>query len=98
MSTPRYDAQPSLPGKMSILFGVLALAAFGWIWALSSTSFDPVEWMRIVVSTLLPIGLVGAAVAGVRAWPGGERVWAAVGIGLAGLGLLGLVVLANIYE
>lgn len=85
-------------GKVGAAFGLVAFAAFAWIWALSSTSFDPPGWLRIAGSAFLPVGLGGAAVAAVLACRAGERPWALVGIGMATVSIVGLVVLATIYE
>ena len=66
--------------------------------ALSSTSFNPPQWLRIVGSTFLPIGLFGAVVSAALAWRAGHRGLGLVGIALAIVAVAGLIVLVNMYE
>ncbi|TDO68518.1 hypothetical protein EV651_102440 [Kribbella sp. VKM Ac-2571] len=89
--------QATLAGKVSALAGIVALAAFVWIWALSATSFDPPQWARILGSMFLPVGLAGAIGAGATGVRSGGRVWAYIGLALAAVTVVVFVVLLNAY-
>lgn len=84
-------------GRLSVGFGVVALAALGWTWALSTLpDFNPANWVRIVGIAVLPVALVGSLVAGIQGLRGPARRPAIVGLVLAGVTVVGFVVLLTI--
>lgn len=90
--------QPVWPGIVSAVLGGVALASFLWVWVLSSTSVDPPGWARIAGSVPLPFAVGGAIGAAVIARHGPGRRWAELGLAAVALSVLGVVVLAVVYE
>ncbi|GAA4378126.1 hypothetical protein [Agromyces bauzanensis] len=74
------------------MFGLVALAAFAWLWVLSATPLDPPNWVRILGLVFLPIGLLGAVVTGIAGLRG-ARGWAVFGLVAAGLTIVAFIVL-----
>ncbi|WP_142139233.1 hypothetical protein [Acidovorax sp. SLBN-42] len=99
MSTPAgsVSGRSKTAGRLSAVFGLVALAAFGWLWALSATPLDPPNWVRIVGLAFLPIGLVGAVVTGIAGLRGAARAWAVVGLVAAVVTIVAFVVLLTLY-
>ena len=99
MSTsPRSTDRPSkVPGVLSAVFGVVALAAFGWLWALSTTPLDPPDWVRILGIVFLPIGIIVGVLTGI---PGlrsaAGRPWAIAGFAAVGLTIVAFIVLITV--
>lgn len=88
---------PRAAGRLSAVFGLLALAAFAWLWVLSATPFDPPNWVRILGLVFLPIGLVGALVTGIAGVRRPPRAWAVVGLAAAGATIVAFVLLVTLY-
>ncbi|MEV1131606.1 hypothetical protein [Agromyces sp. NPDC049794] len=95
MSTsPRPDVRQSkTPGVLSVVFGLVALAAFGWLWALSATPLDPPNWVRILGIAFLPIGIIGGVITGISGLRGAGRGWAIAGLVVVGLTIVAFIVL-----
>jgi hypothetical protein len=84
-------------GVVAAVLGLLGLAGFLWMWAVTATPMDPPEWARIVGIWLLPIGIVGALVAGIPNVRGPGRAWAVVGLVAAAVALIGAVLLITLW-
>lgn len=98
MSTsPAPDVRRSkTPGVLSVVFGLVALAAFGWLWALSATPLDPPNWVRILGIVFLPIGIIGGVITGISGLRGAGRGWAIAGLVAVGLTIVAFIVLINV--
>jgi hypothetical protein len=96
VSASRADGS-RVAGTVSLLGGVVALAALMWVWVLSATPLDPPGWLRVLGSTFLPVGLALATGAGLAGLRGPGRVPALTGLALAAATVLGLVVLLNAH-
>lgn len=84
-------------GRVATLFAAIGAAAMVFVWVIStSDELDPPEWVRIVGSLLVPIGLVGAVGAGIVGLRGSGRSWAVAGIALAAIVVVVFVVLVNL--
>lgn len=94
----RTRPDPRWTGVVSTVLGALALVGVAWVWLLTATSLDPVEWLRIAGSWLIPLGLVGAVVTGPFGLHGPGRRWAIVGLGLAAATVVAFVVLYRAYD
>lgn len=99
MSASHGSARPpsKTAGRLSVVFGLVALAAFGWLWALTATPLDPPNWVRILGLAFLPIGLVGAVITGIAGLRGAARGWAVVGLAAAGVTIVAFVVVLTVY-
>jgi hypothetical protein len=73
------------------VLGALGLGALVYAWALSQPGFDPPHWARVAGLVWLPVGLIGAPLAGAAGLRGPARSWALTGIILALLTLAGLI-------
>ena len=98
MSTsPRSTDRPSkVPGVLSAVFGLVALAAFCWLWALSTTPLDPPNWLRIVGIALLPVGIIVALLTGIPGLRTAGRAWAIAGLVAVGVAVVALIVLITV--
>lgn len=83
-------------GTLSAVLGVLGLAALLWAWLLTTT-LDPPSWVRIPGLVLLPVGSLGSLGVGVIGLLTPPRRWAAVGLILGTLTLVGLLLLQLRY-
>ena len=84
-------------GRLSVAFGIAALAALAWTWALSTLAdFNPPDWIRIIGILVLPVAILGSVVTGVQGLRGSARQPAIVGLVIAGLVVLGFVVLLTV--
>jgi hypothetical protein len=79
-------------GAVSAILGALGFAGFVWAW-LVSAAIDPPAWIRAPGLLLLPIGTLGSLGIGVVGLLARPRMWAAVGLTLGVLSLVGLTVL-----
>lgn len=91
-------AVPRAVGVSAAILGLLGLAAFAWTWILSAAPIDPPEWLRIVGVWLMPIGIVGALVAGIAGLRGPGRPWAIAGLVLAAVAIIAFVLLISLWE
>jgi hypothetical protein len=73
--------------------GALALVAVAWIGVISFSALDPPTLLRIVGSTLLPIGIGGAIGAWLAGRHGPGRQLLLLGMALAAAAVLALVVM-----
>jgi hypothetical protein len=86
MSQSRAALSGPSAGIWSLFFGLLSVvglaligqASFGWI-----PAFDPAGWLRIVSGWMIPVGMIGAVVFGVRSLRRGSGR----GLGITGLAL-----------
>ena len=86
-----------LAGRLSVGFVIAALAALGWTWALSTLAdFNPPDWIRIMGILVLSEGSSGVVSRGCRGCGGAERQPAIVGPVIAGLAVVGFVVLLSV--
>lgn len=83
-------------GALSAVLGALGFASLVWAWLLT-TSIDPPAWVRVPGLVLLPFGSLGSLGLGVIGLLEPPRRWAAVGLTLGVLTLLGLLVLQLRY-
>lgn len=83
-------------GVMSTILGLVGFAALVWAWLLTTT-IDPPTWVRVPGLVLLPIGTLGSLGVGVIGMLAPPRRWAAVGLTLGVLALVGLLVLQLRY-
>ena len=83
-------------GALSAILGVVGFAALVWAWLLTTT-IDPPTWVRAPGLVLLPIGSLGSLGVGVIGLLTPPRRWAAVGLTLGTLTLLGLLLLQLRY-
>jgi hypothetical protein len=65
-----YPTTGRTAGVVSAVMGVLALVGTGWVVLISTVDVDVAEWLRVAGSTLVPVGLVGAVIAGFLGWRG----------------------------
>jgi hypothetical protein len=85
---------PAGAGTITLVLGVLFLAATAFTYALSlSDSFNPPTWVRAVGLVWLPIGFLGTPIAYALARNGPGRHLGTAGLAVALLGLLAFVVL-----
>jgi peptidoglycan/LPS O-acetylase OafA/YrhL len=91
MSEP-HNKQRNVAGRLSTIFGGLALVSVGWL-ALLTYAIDPPNWIRIVGASLLPIGIVAGLLAGLVGRRGPGRAWALAGLTLVALAVISFVVL-----
>jgi hypothetical protein len=82
-------------GVLSTVLGLVGFAALVWAWLL--TTIDPPNWVRVPGLVLLPIGSLGSLGVGVIGMLAPPRRWAAVGLTLGALTLLGLLLLQLRY-
>jgi hypothetical protein len=94
----RTRPDPRWTGVVSAWSGGLAVLGLAWVWLISMTSFDPAESLRIAGSWLVPVGVVGAVLAGTFGLHGPGRRWALTGLSLAAVVVVAFVVLYNVYE
>ena len=81
-------------GRYSIVLGALALGALAWTWALSVLpDLNPPNLVRIPGILLLPVGVLAGLATGVVALRGDGHRDAVIGLALAGLAVVGFVVL-----
>ena len=85
-------------GVWSAVLGLVALAAFGWLWALTATPLDPPNWMRIIGIFFFPIGVVGAIITGISGMRNGDRRWALIGMIAAAIAVIGFVLLITLWQ
>ena len=99
MSTSQSSAsgRSSLAGGMSAAFGLSGIAALVWLWMLTATPIDPANWVRILGLAFLPVGVVGAVIAGISGLRGAGRRYALVGLSAAAVTVIGFVLLITIY-
>lgn len=83
-------------GALSALLGAVGFAALVWAWLLTTT-IDPPTWVRVPGLVLLPIGSLGSLGVGVIGLLTPPRRWAAVGLTLGILTVVGLLVLQLRY-
>lgn len=83
-------------GVLSAILGAVGFAALVWAWLLTTT-IDPPVWVRAPGLVLLPIGSLGSLGVGVIGLLSPPRRWAAVGLTLGVLTLVGLLVLQLRY-
>ena len=100
MSTSQASAtgHSKLAGRMSAAFGLSAIAALVWLWVLTATPLDPPNWVRILGLAFLPVGVVGAVIAGMSGRRGAGRTYALVGLSAAAVTVIGFVLLINIFD
>ena len=79
-------------GALSAILGALGFAGFVWTW-LVSTAIDPPTWLRVPGLLLMPIGTLGSLGIGVVGLLTRPRTWAAVGLTLGVLSVVGLTLL-----
>lgn len=79
-------------GTMAAILGAVGLAALVWAW-LVSTSLDPPAWVRAPGLLLLPVGMIGSLACGSVGMLNTPRRWAATGLGLGVVTVVGFVVL-----
>jgi hypothetical protein len=84
-------------GELSAVLGAAGMAALVWAWMLT-TSIDPPNWVRAPGLMLLPFGSLGSLSAGAVGLLTPPRRWAAVGLTLGCLTLVGLLLLELRYE
>lgn len=81
-------------GRLSVVFGALAVAGLAWTWALSTLpDLNPPNWLRIPGILLLPLGVLAALVTALIAVRGRGRRDAVVGLVLAGAAVAGFIAL-----
>lgn len=98
--TPRQHTPADLPrrdrrraaGIWSAVLGALGLAALAWVWVVGQPGIDPPHWARVAGMIWLPVGVIGAPLAGAVGLRGPARTWAVTGIVLAVLTVAGLIV------
>lgn len=90
--------QPASPGGRAILvLGVLAVVSAALTALLSFTNtLDPPEWVRIVMTSGIPVGTIGVAVVWVLAPDSRREVATKVGLALVALSLVALIVMVNV--
>jgi hypothetical protein len=84
-------------GVLSAILGALGFAGFVWTW-LVTAAIDPPTWIRVPGLLLLPVGTLGSLGIGVIGLLTRPRAWAAVGVILGVLSLVGLTVLEFRYD
>jgi hypothetical protein len=89
---PRRDRRRAA-GIWSAVLGALGLAALAWVWVVSQPGINPPHWARVAGMIWLPVGVIGAPLAGAAGLRGPARTWAVTGIVLAVLTVAGLIVL-----
>lgn len=98
-TTTRTTSTTARPGTWSVGFGLAAVTGLLWTWAVSVLpDLNPPGAVRIPLILLLPVGVVGAVVAGVAALRGPGRRRGVVGMALAGATTAAFVVLAVVLE
>ncbi|MCR8671841.1 hypothetical protein NWP09_11915, partial [Agrococcus sp. HG114] len=80
-------------GALAAACGLAGLIGTGWLWAITATDLDAPEWLRVLGAWLMPVGILGGLIVGIPTARGPGRPAAVVGIVLAGLALVGAVVL-----
>jgi hypothetical protein len=79
-------------GVLSAILGGLGFAGFVWTW-LVTAAIDPPAWVRVPGLLLLPLGTLGSLGIGVVGLLTRPRGWAAVGLTLGLLSVVGLSIL-----
>lgn len=88
------DTGPRRAGTITLVLGVLALAATVFAYVLSlSDLVNPPNWVRGLGLVWLPIGFFGTPIGYMLARNGPGRHRGRVGLAVAGFGLLAFVVL-----
>lgn len=86
-------------GKASIVLGLVGLASLAWLWVISATSFDPPQWLRILGSSFLPVGLFGGlATATLGMLREDGKATSKVGLLLAAVTVVLFVLVYNAYD
>lgn len=83
-------------GVLSTVLGLVGFASLVWAWLLTTT-IDPPTWVRVPGLLLLPIGALGSLGVGVIGMLAPPRRWAAVGLTLGVLTIVGLLLLQLRY-
>jgi hypothetical protein len=94
---PTSNERGSLLGVLSFLSAVVAAGGVAMISLTSFTAFNPPGWLRIITMAPLPVAIlstIGFGLAGLRR--GSGRVWAIVGLVLAGLSVVAFSVIISI--
>ena len=87
----------ALLGVISFICGILAAGSAAMIGFTSFTAFNPPGWLRIITMAPFPVVLIAAAGFGLAALKRGSgRVWAILGIVLAGLSVIAFIVMLNV--
>lgn len=83
MSAADTKVPSSKASVWALIFGLLAAAGAGWLWAVSFGEYDPADWIRIAGSQVWWIGILGAVIAWFPGRKGSKAGLAHLGLALA---------------